>query len=66
MPVFHELVIGGVLVAPAVSYALAALFIIVLLRPLLRVARISRFVSNTAVAELGIYVTILGLITLYS
>lgn len=66
MPMFHELVIGGVLVAPPVAYAVAALFIFFLLRPLLHAAGIARFFSHPAVAELSIYVTIFGLITLYS
>ncbi|QJP13820.1 DUF1656 domain-containing protein [Starkeya sp. ORNL1] len=66
MPMFHELVIGGVLVAPIVSYAVAALLIIFLLRPLLHAAGISRMFSHPTVAELGLYVTIFGLITLYS
>jgi hypothetical protein len=62
---FRELVIGGVLVAPIVSYVVGALVVILLLRPLLRLAGFSRHFSNPSIAELSLYVTVFGLLTLY-
>lgn len=63
---FSELIIGGVLISPAVSYAVIALVIILALRPLLRAVGFSRFVSNPALAELGLYVTIFSLLIQFS
>ena len=60
---FSELVIGGVLVAPFVGYALTALAILLVLRPILHLCRFGKLFSRPAVAELGLYVTILGLLT---
>ena len=62
---FHELVIGGILVEPFVAYAVAALVVVLLLRPLLRSAGVMRIFSNAAIAELSLYVTILGLAILF-
>jgi hypothetical protein len=62
---FRELVIGGVLVAPFMAYAVAALFVVLLIRPLLRFAGFLRLFSNAAIAELSLYVIILGLIALF-
>lgn len=59
---FRELVIGGVLVAPFITYAVAALFIVLLIRPLLRCVGFSRMFSDAAIAELSLYVIILGLL----
>jgi hypothetical protein len=61
---FRELVIGGVLVAPLVTYAVAALLIVLMIRPVLRLAGFSRLFSNPSIAELSLYVTILGLLVL--
>jgi hypothetical protein len=61
---YREFVIGGVLVTPIVSYAAAALLLFLLLRPLLHLVGFSRFFSNPPVAELSLYVSILGLLTL--
>ena|SRR6516165_6678611 len=55
---FPELVVGGVLVAPFVSYAVAALAIIIILRPVLRVIRFAKLFSHPSVAELSLYVVI--------
>jgi hypothetical protein len=60
---FPELVIGGVFVAPFITYAVAALVIVLVLRPLLRLSRFGRMFSHPSVAELSLYVTILGLLT---
>jgi hypothetical protein len=61
---FRELVIGGVLVAPLVTYAVAALLVVVAIRPVLRLVGFSRLFSNPSIAELSLYVTILGLLVL--
>lgn len=60
---FSELVIGGVLVAPFLSYAVAALLILLVLRPLLAAIGFSRLFSHPSVAEISLYVTILGVLT---
>jgi hypothetical protein len=62
---FRELVIGGVLVAPFISYAVAALFAVLLIRPLLRFVGFLKIFSDAAIAELSLYVTILGLLVLF-
>ena len=62
---FRELVIGGVLVAPFITYAVVALFVVLLIRPLLRFVGFSRIFSDAAIAELSLYVTILGLLVLF-
>ena len=57
---FPELVIGGVLIAPFVTYAAAALVLMVLLRPLLRLVGFEQAFGNPAAALLGLYVMILA------
>jgi hypothetical protein len=64
MHTYRELVIGGVLVAPIVSYAAIALLIFLLLRPLLHFVGFSKLFSNPPIAELSLYVSIFGLLTL--
>jgi hypothetical protein len=59
---FPELTIGGVLVAPFVIYAGAAIAIFTVLRPLLHLVGFNRAFSNPAVAELSLYVLILALL----
>jgi hypothetical protein len=61
---YRELVIGGVLVAPVVSYAAAAIVILLVLRPALHLIGFSRLFSNPPVAELSLYIVIFGLLTL--
>ena len=61
---YRDLVIGGVLVAPIISYAAMALLLFLLLRPLLYLVGFSRYFSNQPVAELSLYVSIFGLLTL--
>ena len=61
---FAELIIGGVLVAPFVTYLLTVLVVIIVLRPLLHVVGFAKMFSHAAVAELSLYVTILGLLML--
>jgi hypothetical protein len=60
---FPELVVGGVLIAPLVSYAIAALVIFVALRPVLHAVHFSKLFNHPSIAELSVYVTILGLLT---
>ena len=62
---FRELILGGVLVAPIVSYAALSLMLFLLLRPLLHIVGFSRFFSNPSLAELSLYVTMFGLLTLF-
>ncbi|WP_426409712.1 DUF1656 domain-containing protein [Bradyrhizobium ganzhouense] len=62
---FGELVVGGVLVAPFVTYLMAALVVVIVLRPLLRVAGFAKLFSHAAVAQLSLFVTILCLLMLF-
>jgi hypothetical protein len=59
---FPELTIGGVLVAPFVIYAGAAIAIFAALRPVLYLIAFDRAFSNPPVAELSLYVLILALL----
>jgi hypothetical protein len=61
---YRELVIGGVLIAPIVSYATIALLLFLLLRPLLHYVGFSWLFSNLPLAELSLCVSIFGLLTL--
>jgi hypothetical protein len=61
---FAELIVGGVLIAPFVTYALAALIIAVMLRPVLLFIGFARLFSHPSIAELSLFVTIFGLLTL--
>jgi Protein of unknown function (DUF1656) len=63
---YRELILGGVLVAPIVSYAAVALLLFLLLRPILHIVGFSRFFSSPQLAELSLFVTIFGLLTLLS
>jgi hypothetical protein len=61
---YPELVIGGVLVAPIVSYAAIALLLLLLLRPVLHYVGFPKFFSHPPVAELSLYVSIFGLLAM--
>jgi hypothetical protein len=61
---FGELVVGGVLVAPVVTYLVAALVVVMVLRPLLHVAGFAKMFSHAAIAQLSLYVTILCVLML--
>jgi hypothetical protein len=63
---FPELVIGGVLVAPFVTYLMTAFVVIIVLRPVLHVVGFAKMFSHASIAELSLYVTILGLSMLLS
>ena len=56
--------IGGVLIAPLLSYAVATIAIIVILRPVLHLVGSSNLFSNPPIAELCLYIAIFGLLTL--
>jgi hypothetical protein len=60
---FYELMVGGVLLAPFVRYAAAALAIFLVLRPVLHLIGFPRLFSHPPIADLSLYVTILGLLT---
>jgi hypothetical protein len=60
---FPELVVGGVLFAPLVSYSVAALVIFMALRPVLHAVHFSKLFSHPSIAELSVYVAILGVLT---
>ena len=62
MHTFPELTIDGVLVAPFVTYAVAATATFAVLRPLLHLVAFDRAFSNPPVAELSLYVLILALL----
>lgn len=62
--IFRELVIGGVLIAPIASYVVAALVLTLILRPLLYRLGFAKLFSGPPVAELSLYVTVFGLLTL--
>jgi hypothetical protein len=60
---FSEVVIGGVFLAPFVTYAVASLVTVLVLRPVLRIGRLSEMFSHPSIAALSLYVVILGLLT---
>jgi hypothetical protein len=60
---FSELVLGDVFVAPFIAYAVAAFAILLLSRPIRHLCRFDKLFSHPAIAELSLYVTILGLLT---
>ena len=62
---FRELVVGGVLFAPFVTYAVAALAVVLISRPVLRFTGFANMFSHASIAELSVYVTILGLLILF-
>lgn len=62
---YRELVVGGVLIAPIVSYAAIALLAFLLLRPLLRFVGFAGWFSNPSLAELSLYVAMFGLLALF-
>jgi hypothetical protein len=62
---FPELMLDGVLVAPFISYAVAALAAILVLRPVLYAIGFARLFSHPSIADLCLYVTILGLLMVF-
>jgi hypothetical protein len=62
---FSELVVGDVLLAPFVAYAVAALVVFLIHRPILRLLDFAKLFSHPSIAELSVYVTILGVLTVF-
>ena len=60
---FSELIIGDIFVAPFISYSVGAFVIFLAFRPILHLCRLGTLFSHPAIAELSLYVTILGLLT---
>ena len=60
---FSEVMVGGVLLAPFAGYAATAFALFLALQPLLRLVGFPRLFSHPSIAALGLYVTILGLLT---
>jgi hypothetical protein len=61
---FSELIVGGVLLAPFVTYLVMTLVVIIVLRPLLHVVGFTKMFIHPSIAELSLGVTILGLLML--
>lgn len=61
---FSELIIGGILIAPFVAYAVAALAIIIVIRPILHTVGFVKLFSHPSIAELSLYAIIVGLLIL--
>lgn len=61
---YYDLVIGGVLIAPFVTYAVASLVALLLLRPLLVLVRFEDAFSNPPLALLCVYLLVLATGTL--
>jgi hypothetical protein len=59
---FGELTVGGVLIAPFVIYAGAAVAIFAALRPLLHVVAFDRAFISPPIAELSLFVAVLALL----
>jgi Protein of unknown function (DUF1656) len=59
---FPELTIGGVLIAPFVIYAGAAIAIFAVLRPILHLVAFDRAFTSPPIAELSLFVVILALL----
>jgi hypothetical protein len=63
---FPELVIGGVLAAPFVTYLVTALVIVIALRPVLHFVGFAKMFSSAGLAQLSLYVTVLSLLILFT
>jgi hypothetical protein len=59
---FSELTMGGVLLAPFVTYAAAAVAIFAALRPILHLVAFDRAFLSPPIAELSLFVVILALL----
>lgn len=63
-PVFNELVIGGVMLAPIISSVVMTVVIMLGLRPILRRIGFTRIFASPAIAEFSLCVTIFSLLTM--
>lgn len=61
---FHELVIGGVLISPFVTYAVAALVLVLLIRPVLARAGFEDAFAAPPMVLLALYIVILAILIL--
>jgi hypothetical protein len=61
---FNDLVIGGVLMAPVLTYALATLVLVFVLRAVLHRIGFSSVFTSSPLAELSLYVSLFGLLIL--
>jgi hypothetical protein len=59
---FPELVVGDILIAPFVTYAAVALVLFLMLRPVLRLIQFESLFTNSPVALLCLYLTVLALL----
>ncbi len=63
---FPELVIGGTLTAPFLTYALAALLLLLLLRPLLRLVGFEALFANPPLVLVCLYVILVAILLVLS
>ena len=63
---FNELAIGGVLLAPVISYVGITLFVMLAIRPVLRRTRFTSIFVAPAIAEFSLYVVVFSLLTLFA
>ncbi len=61
---FDELLVGGVMLAPILTYAGLALLVVLALRPLLRWIGFIRLFASPPIAEFSLYVSIFALLVL--
>ena len=57
---FDELVLGGVLVAPFVTYAIAAVVVLAILYPLMHLLHVDAVFANPPLALLCLYVIVIA------
>ena len=65
-PVFNEVVIGGIMLAPIITSVGMTLVTVLALRPVLRRIGFTRLFVSSAIAEFSLYVTIFSLFTLFA
>jgi hypothetical protein len=63
---FQELIVGGVLVAPFVTYLLLALAAVIVLRPILHFVDLAKLFGHSGLGEFSLFITILCLLILVS
>ncbi|SFV37072.1 DUF1656 domain-containing protein [Hyphomicrobium facile] len=65
-PVFNEVVIGGIMLAPIITSVGMTIVTVLALRPVLRRIGFTRLFASSAIAEFSLYVTIFSLFTLFA
>ncbi|KRB24075.1 hypothetical protein ASD99_29435 [Mesorhizobium sp. Root695] len=63
-PRFYDLLIGGVMLAPILSYGAVSLIVALVLHPILRRIGSSTWFLSPSIAEFSLYMAIFSLITL--